>query len=332
MLPKHRIFLIIFGFIIFFAASYVLFTKLSFANTTCNPDDDWQWPEFRIVTPEHCDEVSGTQQIKVSVEDPVVDHIDLRLFAPGSGTGPDGCYTIATGLRPINATPPYIFKKDWDSTKVVDHDEYWIDAIGFDASDTEIRWTGIRISTSNGKTGQLCQTPDAPPSNGDGDPKKQTSTQTDQSSTTQTQTSESTQDSEKKTKKKAKTGDVETLLQFSGKAKPNTLVTLYIFSNPVIAAVESDAQGNWSYEREKSLDSGKHSAFATIYDEGVTRRSNVTEFYIAKSANTGRSLVLAKSTTQRFYPYAYVLGTAIIVAIVVVSLYRIYRKRRQTSI
>ena len=123
----------------------------------------------------------------------------------------------------------------------------------------------------------------------------------------------------------------KTPLQFSGTAKPNTLVTLYIFSNAIVAVVKSDDQGNWTYNRDKELSSGKHTAFATIYDDGVTRRSNVVEFFVTKSTS-GQSLVLASNNLERFYPYAAVLGGTIVFAILILYLYRIYNRRKPTNI
>ena len=118
-----------------------------------------------------------------------------------------------------------------------------------------------------------------------------------------------------------------TFLQFLGTAKPNTLVTLYIFSNATVAVVKSNDRGNWTYTRDKELSSGKHTAFATIYDDGVTRRSNVVEFFVTKSAS-GQSLVLGSNNLERFYPYAVVLGGTIVFAILILYLYRIYSRRK----
>jgi len=123
----------------------------------------------------------------------------------------------------------------------------------------------------------------------------------------------------------------KTFLQFSGTAKPNTLVTLYIFSNATVAVVKSDDRGNWTYTRDKELPSGKHTAFATIYDDGVTRRSNVVEFFVTKS-KSGQSLVLASNNLERFYPYAAVLGGTIVFAILILYLYRIYSRRKLKNI
>lgn len=122
--------------------------------------------------------------------------------------------------------------------------------------------------------------------------------------------------------------DSQTLLRFEGKTRPNTLVTLYIFSNPVIVTVKSDQNGSWSYDREKSIEAGKHQAFATIYDEGVTRRSSVKAFYLAKGENGGQSLVLSNSNLNRYLPFVYLISGAIGFAILILLMYRVYRKRK----
>ena len=119
------------------------------------------------------------------------------------------------------------------------------------------------------------------------------------------------------------------LLHFEGKTLPNTLVTLYVFSNPVIVVVKSDSSGRWAYDRERNLDSGKHTAFATIYDDGITRRSRTVDFFIASSAQG--SLILQKNNLQRLYPYAIALGGSLAIAILILFMYRIYSKRKQTS-
>jgi len=119
------------------------------------------------------------------------------------------------------------------------------------------------------------------------------------------------------------------LLHFEGKTLPNTLVTLYVFSNPVIVVVASDGNGRWAYDRERNLDSGKHTAFATIYDDEITRRSKTVDFFIARSAQG--SLILQKNNLQRLYPYAIALGGSLAIAILILFMYRIYSKRRQNQ-
>ena len=120
--------------------------------------------------------------------------------------------------------------------------------------------------------------------------------------------------------------DNKTYLHFDGTTKPNTLVTLYVFSNPVIVTVKSDAKGNWSYDRGKGLDSGKHSAFATIYDDGVTRRSAVKNFFLAKSS-VG-SLVLGSNNFDISFFYILVLVGAMVVSLAVLIAFRVMNDRR----
>ncbi len=78
-----------------------------------------------------------------------------------------------------------------------------------------------------------------------------------------------------------------------------------------------------------NLDSGKHTAFATIYDDGIPRRSKTVDFFIAKSAQG--SLILQKNNLERFYPYAIALGGSLGIAILILFMYRIYSKRNQNQ-
>ncbi len=120
------------------------------------------------------------------------------------------------------------------------------------------------------------------------------------------------------------------IIRFDGKTKPNTLVTLYIFSNPIIVTIKSDANGGWYYERDKKIETGKHTAFATIYDDGVTRRSDVTSFFVAK--NSLGDLVLKKTTLDQIYFYGLTLGGVIAVAILILVMYRIYLSHRTQKV
>jgi len=122
------------------------------------------------------------------------------------------------------------------------------------------------------------------------------------------------------------------LIHFEGRAKSKILVTLYISSNPVIVTVNSDAAGRWYYDREKNIESGKHAAFATVYDEGVTRSSNVVNFYIAKTATGSASLVIKNPNLRRFLPYGLALGGSIAIAFMILLMYRIYSRRKETSV
>lgn len=119
------------------------------------------------------------------------------------------------------------------------------------------------------------------------------------------------------------------VVQFAGKTTPSTLVTLYIFSSPVVVVVKSDLEGNWKYNRETQFESGKHTVFATVYDIGVTRRSDIVDFFVVRGTREGQSLILSQSSLQNFYPYLFTLGFAVVAAFLTLILYRIYSKRKQ---
>lgn len=66
----------------------------------------------------------------------------------------------------------------------------------------------------------------------------------------------------------------------SGTALPNSYITLYIFSTPVIVTVKTESDGSWSYRFDKELDDGEH------------------EVYVGVTDNAGR--IVAKSEPLRF--------------------------------
>lgn len=54
------------------------------------------------------------------------------------------------------------------------------------------------------------------------------------------------------------------MLTVKGTGPPNTFVTIYIFSMPIIVTVKTDANGEWSYTFDKELENGSHEIYATI--------------------------------------------------------------------
>lgn len=57
-------------------------------------------------------------------------------------------------------------------------------------------------------------------------------------------------------------------LFLAGKALPDSIVTIYIFSrDPVVITLKTDADGNWSYALDKELEDGQHEAYVTVSDE-----------------------------------------------------------------
>lgn len=61
----------------------------------------------------------------------------------------------------------------------------------------------------------------------------------------------------------------EKKVALTGRALPNSFVTLYIYSTPVIVTVKTDANGSWKYTLNKELEDGSHSvSVATVDNSG----------------------------------------------------------------
>jgi hypothetical protein len=69
-------------------------------------------------------------------------------------------------------------------------------------------------------------------------------------------------------------------LVFNGKAIPKSFVTLYVFSTPIIATVQANEDGEWTYRLTQQLEDGNH------------------EIYVASVDNTGK--IVAKSPSIPF--------------------------------
>jgi hypothetical protein len=74
----------------------------------------------------------------------------------------------------------------------------------------------------------------------------------------------------------------------SGKALPNSFVTLYIYSTPVVVTVKTDDEGNWNYILDKTLEDGDHEVYVGITDnEGkIVAKSNPISFVKTAEAYT----------------------------------------------
>lgn len=68
------------------------------------------------------------------------------------------------------------------------------------------------------------------------------------------------------TKNKASQNDVK--LQFRGKSLPNSYVTIFIFSDPIVVTIKTDPSGAWVYTLDKNLPDGSHQVMTAITDGG----------------------------------------------------------------
>lgn len=59
-----------------------------------------------------------------------------------------------------------------------------------------------------------------------------------------------------------------TKLRLSGRAAPNSFITLYIFSDPIVVTVKTDSAGAWVYTLDKELPDGSHQIYSAITNAG----------------------------------------------------------------
>lgn len=74
------------------------------------------------------------------------------------------------------------------------------------------------------------------------------------------------------------------LLEITGKALPNSFITLYIYSSPLVVTVKTDEDGNWSYLLDKELEDGKHQVYAAVTDNTGKITSKSKAFAFIKTA------------------------------------------------
>lgn len=60
--------------------------------------------------------------------------------------------------------------------------------------------------------------------------------------------------------------DPSEILVFSGQGLPNSFVTLYIFSQPIVVTLRTDSDGAWSFEFDEELEDGSHTVYTALTD------------------------------------------------------------------
>ncbi len=118
--------------------------------------------------------------------------------------------------------------------------------------------------------------------------------------------------------------------EISGKALPNSFVTLYIFSTPVIITVKTDDDGSWSYTFDKELEDGQHEVFVGITDNAgkIVAKSNPLTFVkeaqaftpVEAAAESVAPVPVAPAAQQQSLVSEYMLLLVMSVAVVAIGL------------
>ena len=115
------------------------------------------------------------------------------------------------------------------------------------------------------------------------------------------------------------------VLRFEGRSIPNSFVTLYIYSTPIIVTVKADANGDWSYELDHELENGEHQFYvATVNNSGkiIARSNPVTFTKTAEAASIGIvGIDVETSKAGDFFRDNFILiALAILIGVVVIAL------------
>lgn len=121
-------------------------------------------------------------------------------------------------------------------------------------------------------------------------------------------------------------------LAFEGVALPNSYVTLYIFSTPIVVTVKTDNNGNWNYELEQELENGEHQMYvATVNNTGkIIARSNPIAFTkTAEAASIGIvGIDVETSNAGDFFRDNFILvSLAILILVVILAVMFLGRRK-----
>jgi hypothetical protein len=93
-------------------------------------------------------------------------------------------------------------------------------------------------------------------------------------------------------------------LTISGTALPNSFVTLYIFSTPIIVTVKTDSSGAWVYTLDKELPDGTHQVISAITNDGghILAKSAPLPFVkVAAAVSIGSDSLLPNQESPGFF-------------------------------
>jgi hypothetical protein len=140
----------------------------------------------------------------------------------------------------------------------------------------------------------------------------------------------------KNQKTKSNDGEDREAIVLEGKTLPNSNILLYVFSEPLVLAVTSDKDGNWSYQLENPLEPGEHEAYVALNtgeENYVSSDPIVFEIARAESSDqnpNGASLLL--SNNQPYGQSNYIYYSLALVFVALVFVYIFVRKRKMVVV
>ena len=130
--------------------------------------------------------------------------------------------------------------------------------------------------------------------------------------------------------------EVAKKIAFSGKALPNSFVTLYIYSTPIIVTVKTDYDGNWTYKLDKELENGHHLMYVAMVNNSgkVIARSNPIPFVKQAAAVELDSGTVTAQAPQGFFRTYFIqlsIGVLVIALLIMLAILGIRRANESTE-
>ena len=109
-----------------------------------------------------------------------------------------------------------------------------------------------------------------------------------------------------------------------GKALPNSFVTLYIYSTPVIVTVKTEADGSFAYRFDKELEDGQHEVYVGITDNAGKIVAKSRPFAFVKEAQAFTPVDAAAtsriSSEPQYQSYSPTNNFVIVLSIAIVAI------------
>lgn len=116
----------------------------------------------------------------------------------------------------------------------------------------------------------------------------------------------------------------------NGRADPNSLITIYIFSSdPVVITIKADVDGTWNYELDRELADGQHEAYVAMINEGgkISSKSEPIAFVktaqaasvIPMSEFTGNESPIERSTQQYVLMAIIIMSVCLAIALILMG-------------
>lgn len=113
-----------------------------------------------------------------------------------------------------------------------------------------------------------------------------------------------------------------------GKATPNTVISLYIYSDlPLMITVKTDDYGNWKYELRQSLSDGEHEVYVALNDTTgkVIAKSNPLSFVVKEAQAASLSDAVLNNTAPTiesennniFIYYLLIFGVSVLAGVII---------------